>query len=71
LLGLLGRPDLSDDDVRRLQALLVECGARGEVEQAIERLVDQALVALAAAPIAPEARGALEELGTYVAWRDR
>jgi geranylgeranyl diphosphate synthase type I len=71
LLGLLGRPDLSDDDVRRLQALLVECGAREEVEQAIERLVDQALVALAAAPIAPEARGALEELGTYVAWRDR
>ena len=71
LLGMLGRPDLTGDDVRQLQQFLVESGARDEIERAIERLVDQALVALGAAPITSDARIALEELGTFVAWRDR
>jgi geranylgeranyl diphosphate synthase type I len=71
LLELLGSPDLSDADVRRLQALLVDCGARDEVERAIERLVDEALGALSEVPIAEDARLALEELATFVAWRDR
>ncbi len=51
--------------------MLVDTGAVDEVERSIERLVDQALDALAVIPIAPEARVALEELGTFVAWRDR
>src|SRR5439155_114488 len=46
-------------------------GRLDEVARSIERLVEQALEALAVAPIAPEARVALEELGTFVAWRDR
>jgi len=71
LLGMLGRPNLTDHEVRQLQGFLVESGARDEVEHSIERLVDQALVALGTAPITPDARIALEELGTYVAWRDR
>jgi geranylgeranyl diphosphate synthase, type I len=71
LLALLGRSDLSGADVHRLQDLFVDCGALEEVEQAIERLVDEALEALAVAPITPDARAVLEELGTYVAWRDR
>jgi len=71
LLELLGRPELDDRDVQRLQALLVDCGARDEVERAIERLVDESLDALAAVPIADHARLALEELATFVAWRDR
>jgi geranylgeranyl pyrophosphate synthase len=49
----------------------VDTGAVDEVERSIERLVDQALDALSVAPIASEARVALEELGTFVAWRDR
>jgi geranylgeranyl diphosphate synthase type I len=71
LLEMLGRPDLTNDQVAELQRFLVECGARDEIEHDIERRVDEALAALGAAPITPEARLALEELGTFVAWRDR
>ncbi len=71
LLERLGRPDLSDDEVASLQTLFIETGAREEIERAIERLVGRALDALEAAPITKEARVALEELGTFVAWRDR
>jgi geranylgeranyl diphosphate synthase type I len=71
LLARLGSPDLDDATIAAIQALLVDCGARAEVEATIERLVDEALDALARAPITDEARAALEDLGTYVAWRDR
>jgi geranylgeranyl diphosphate synthase type I len=71
LLGRLGQPDLADTEVVALQTFLIECGARDEVEASIERLVDESLDALAAAAISDEARAALEELGTFVAWRDR
>ena len=54
-----------------MQAFLVECGARDEVEREIERLVDQSFTALNTTPISAVARSALEELGTFVAWRDR
>jgi geranylgeranyl diphosphate synthase type I len=67
----LGRPDLDDAEIAGLQAVLVDTGAVDEVERSIERRVDEALDALAMAPIAPDARVALEELGTFVAWRDR
>jgi geranylgeranyl diphosphate synthase type I len=71
LLQRLGHADLSDGEVAALQAFLVDCGARDAIERAIEGLVDRSLAALDAAPLTPEARGALQELGTYVAWRDR
>jgi geranylgeranyl diphosphate synthase, type I len=71
LLERLGSVDLTDVEVVQLQSLLIDTGARDEIESSIEQLVDQALVALDAAPITDEARRALEELGTFVAWRDR
>jgi len=71
LLTRIGRDDLTDDEVRALQALLVDTGARDEIERMIETLVATAFAALAEAPLTAEARLALEELGTYVAWRDR
>jgi geranylgeranyl diphosphate synthase type I len=71
LLGRIGRDDLSDAEVDALQALVVDTGAQDEIEQMIEALVAQSFSALAAAPLAGDARVALEELGTYVAWRDR
>jgi geranylgeranyl diphosphate synthase, type I len=71
LLDLLGSPTLEPADVVRLQAVLVDTGALAEVEQAIERRVAEALNALDVAPITDEARVALKELATYVAWRDR
>jgi geranylgeranyl diphosphate synthase type I len=71
LLGRLGARDLTDAEVAALQAVLVDTGARDEIEVAIERRVDDALAAVAAAPLTREARAALEELATFVAWRDR
>ncbi len=71
LLDRLGAPDLAGEEIVALQRLLVESGARDEVEDAIERLVDEALRALARSPLTTDARVALEELGTFVAWRDR
>jgi geranylgeranyl diphosphate synthase type I len=71
LLTRVGRPGISDADVEALQELLVTTGARDDVEHSIERLVDEALARLAEVPLTPEARVALEELATFVAWRDR
>lgn len=71
LLQRLGHPDLSDTEIMALQAFLIDCGARDEVERAIEGLVARSLAALNEAPLTAEARTALQELGTYVAWRDR
>lgn len=70
-LAKLGARDLDDGEIAQLQQLLVDCGALAEIEAEIERLVDEALAALAAAPLNPEARHALEELTIFVAWRDR
>ena len=72
LLDSLGSPDAATRPrSRRVQAVLVDTGALAEVEQAIERRVAEALTALDAAPITDEARTALAELATFVAWRDR
>jgi len=71
LLERVGREDITDDEIAAVQELLVTTGARDEIEQAIERLVERALEELARAPLTPDARVALEELATFVAWRDR
>jgi geranylgeranyl diphosphate synthase, type I len=71
LLARLGAPDLDPLEVRALQDLFVRSGALANVERAIERLVGEARAALAQAPLAGEARERLEDLATYVAWRDR
>ena len=65
-----GSPDLDAEEIGALQDLLVELGAVDEVERSIRRLVDEALAALRAAPITADAQRALEELATFVAWRD-
>ncbi|GAA1816672.1 polyprenyl synthetase family protein [Nesterenkonia flava] len=41
LAGMLGNPDLSDDDVSRAREILVSSGAVAEVERSIETLMDQ------------------------------
>jgi len=67
----IGALDLTERDVAAIQQVLVDTGALDEVEASIERLVADALDALAAAPLTVEARAALAELASYVAWRDR
>ncbi len=71
LLDKLGQRSLDDREIADLQDLLVSCGALEEIESEIARLVDESLAGLSAAPIAAEARSALEELAVFVAWRDR
>jgi geranylgeranyl diphosphate synthase type I len=71
LLGRVGAADLSDDEVRALQTLFVEVGAKDETERLIEELVTQAVDALDTAPLSAAARSALSELAGYVGRRDR
>ena len=70
LLNQLGSEDLTASDVGALQALFLRTGAVDDIEAAIERLVEQARDALAAAPLTETARAWLDELAAYVAWRD-
>ncbi len=70
-----GAPDLTAAEVEELQAVLEETGARGQVEDTIDRLVAEALTALDAAPFAQhppagEARARLRELTHFAAGRD-
>jgi geranylgeranyl diphosphate synthase type I len=70
LLGRVGVPDLTDAEIEALRAVLIDTGAREDVERTIERRLADALAAIGRAPIAEPARHALRELATYVAWRD-
>jgi geranylgeranyl diphosphate synthase type I len=70
LLERVGRPDLSEDEVAALQAVLVDTGALADLEATIESLATQAVDALDAADITDEARKELTQLAHYVAWRE-
>ena len=65
-----GQPDLDDDEVRTLQAVIEETGARQQVLGVIESLVDQALAAAEVLPLRDDAVGALVQLAHFVAGRD-
>jgi geranylgeranyl diphosphate synthase, type I len=71
VLGRLGDPDLDAAGVHALQEVFVRTGAVDEIEAAIVRLVAEARAAIAVAPITETARVWLDDLATYVAWRDR
>ncbi|SHN45561.1 polyprenyl synthetase family protein [Cryptosporangium aurantiacum] len=58
----LGNPDLDDEGVAALRALIVETGARESVERMITERCDHALAVLASAPFTPEGRAALRDL---------
>ena len=67
----VGDPGLSQADVIEIQDVLIDTGARDEIERDIERLTAEAVDAVKNAPLAEEAQVALTELAVYVAWRDR
>lgn len=71
LLARIGAPDLSDAEITALQDLLDGTGARATIEETIGRRADEAVRALAVAPIRPDARRALTDLARFTAWRDR
>jgi geranylgeranyl diphosphate synthase type I len=58
----LGDPHLSPDGVSQLRAVIEETGALARIESLIDELMDDALTALQAAPVADDARDVLEGL---------
>jgi geranylgeranyl diphosphate synthase type I len=58
----LGDPRLDDEGVRRLRAIIAGCGALDRTEERIMALTTEALTALDAAAVEPEARGVLRDL---------
>jgi geranylgeranyl diphosphate synthase type I len=65
----LGARDLSERELGDLQAVLVDTGALDEVESAIEALVGEAVAALDALDVTPEAREELAALAAFVGAR--
>ncbi|HEY3809818.1 MAG TPA: polyprenyl synthetase family protein [Acidimicrobiales bacterium] len=66
-----GAADLSEAEAVELREVIDATNARQEVESTIARLAATARDALAALPVVPEARQALEELAQFVIGRDR
>jgi geranylgeranyl diphosphate synthase, type I len=70
LLDRVGSPDLEDDEVARIQQVLVGTGALDEIEARIDALTTRAVEAVDAAEITPVARDELTDLARFVAARD-
>jgi geranylgeranyl diphosphate synthase, type I len=64
-----GSRDLHDDEIRDIQRIFTETGARADVETTIEQLVESGLNALAKTQITPEAQDHLVQLAYFVAGR--
>ncbi|CAN5728500.1 polyprenyl synthetase family protein [soil metagenome] len=69
-LARIGAADLDTDDIAELQDVLVQTGARAEIEACIDALTATAVEAIDVAPITDEARQNLVELAHYIARRD-
>ena len=69
ILDLVGRPDLDDETVARIQQTIVDTGALDELEAHIAELTRTAVDSLARAPITDDARTELAALAEYVSWR--
>lgn len=69
VLALVGRSDLTDADVERVQQVIVDTGALDDLEMTIARLTVQAVTAIEVAPIEAEARDELVALAAYVSQR--
>jgi len=70
VLDLVGDPVLSDDDVERIQSVIVETGALDDLERHITSLTDSAIEAIARADITDDAKNELVALAHYVSSRD-
>ena len=66
-----GARDLTEADVRDLQAMIEETGARAEVENSVADLVARSEEALRALPLSEVAVQSLGQLARFVAGRDR
>jgi geranylgeranyl diphosphate synthase, type I len=71
VLTRVGASDLTDVEVARMQAVIVDTGALAELEADIERMTNDAISALDECDLEPSAHAELVALAKYVAWRDR
>ena len=69
VLALVGTQHLSDDDVARVQQVIVDTGALASLEATITALTDEAVAAIRRAPVVPEACDELVALAAYVSQR--
>ncbi len=70
VLERLGSPAMEAGDVELAQQLLIDCGARDEIEATIGRLVDDATTAIEGAPLLPEIQEVLVGAAHLIAYRD-
>lgn len=69
VLQLVGRAEMRDDEVRRVQDVIRETGALDELEERITSLTSEAVEAITSAPIDPHAKDELVALAEFVSWR--
>ncbi len=69
VLALVGTQHLSDDDVARVQQVVVDTGALVALEATIAALTDEAIAAILRAPVTAEARDELVAMAAYVSQR--
>jgi len=70
VLRLVGRAELSDTEVARVQDVIRETGALDELEGQIASLTDEAVRAIRKAPIPEQAKEELVALAGFVSWRE-
>jgi geranylgeranyl diphosphate synthase type I len=70
VLDRIGVDDMTDDDVRRAQEVIVATGARDAMETRIDALTAEAIDALRAITLDAPASAELEALALYIAARD-
>jgi geranylgeranyl diphosphate synthase type I len=71
ILGRVGRPELTEADIRAVTELTVTTGAAAEVSRRIEEAVAEACGALDHPALDPTAVGALRSMAAAAAWRER
>jgi geranylgeranyl diphosphate synthase type I len=69
VLTRVGSSDLDPDAIAAIQQVLLDTGAVDAIEASIDALTAEALAAVEQAPITEDARTALVDLATFVAWR--
>ncbi len=69
VLALVGRTDLTDLDVARVQQAIIDTGALAKLESTIESLTAEAVAAIGRAPITDQAREELIVLADFVSRR--
>jgi geranylgeranyl diphosphate synthase, type I len=65
----VGRSDMSDDDVARIQQTIIDTGALDEQEKVIAALTDEAIAAIRTSPLTTEAIDELVQLACFVSQR--